>query len=302
MTQTTGHKEKISFTISDEAETKRMLEKMEMLTIDYLQLLNNKQLNKKYRDCLGELINNIIVNNPENIETILLYGGVVRDSKFFDEWSDIDIIIVFKDITKRSAINFAEIIQQLETRYSIRIDLTQISLEQLTDERLTKCYFNSEIINALSMRENVSIVVFGRLPNVSCTSEQEKQAAVFYMVNTLTLFRRYLVEVLYRGDVEEHIKEDLKRIIRWTFSIIRASLRLFNIYTHPYEYTLPFVKQTFPEVDTSLLKQLINIRENINTVDDSFEFFQMLQKLEIFIEKYVTLSLRRYADGIERNK
>lgn len=276
-----------------------MVKNVNTLTSDYIQLINNKQLNKEYRDCLKELINNIIANNPENIETILLYGGIVRDSKVFNEWSDIDIVVVFKDITKRSAVDLAKVIQQLETRYSIRIDLTQISLKELTDERLARCCFNSEIINALSARENVSIVVFGNVPSVSFTPEQEKQAAILYIMNTLALFRRYLIEVLYRDNVEEHVKADLKRIIRWVFSIIRASLRLFDIYTHPYEYSLPFVKQIFPEVDTSLLLQLIRIRKNISTVDNTSE---LVQEIEIFIEEYVALSLRRYIDEIKKNK
>lgn len=280
-------------------EEQNKVKNVNTLTSDYLQLLNNKQLSKEYRDCLKELINKIIANNPENIETILLYGGIIRDSKVFNEWSDIDIVVVFKDITKRSAVNLAKVLQQLETRHSIRIDLTQISLKELTDERLARCCFNSEIINALSPRENVSIVVFGNVPSVSFTPEQEKQAAILYIMNTLALFRRYLIEVLYRDNVEEHIKADLKRIIRWLFSIIRASLRLFDIYTHPYEYSLPFVKQIFPEVDTSLLLRLIRIRKNISTVDNASE---LVQEIEIFIEEYVVLSLRRYIDEIKKNK
>jgi len=276
-----------------------MLKNVNSITSDYLQFLNNKQLSKKYRDCIRELTNNIIASNLKNIETILLFGGIVRDSKVFKEWSDIDIVVIFKDITKRSAADLAKILQQLESRYSIRIDLIQISLKELTDERLAGSFLNSGIINALSMRENVSILVFGHVPSVSFTTEQEKQAAILYIVNTLALFREYLIEVLYRNNLEEHIKTDFKRIIRWVFSIIRASLRLFDIYTHPYEYSLPFVRQIFPEVDTSLLLKLIRIRKNINIVDNASK---LVQEIEIFIEEYVVLSLRRYMDEIKKNK
>ena len=264
------------------------------LTEDYLELLNNKQIDKRYRDCLEKLVSNIISSNPQNIETILLYGGIARDLLIFDGWSDIDIIVIFRDITKRNAFQLTKIIQRLETRDSIRIDLTQISLKELTDEKLAKCCFNSEIINVLSMRENVSILVFGSIPNVSFTPEQEKKAALFYITNTLGLFRRYIIEVLYRGNVEDHIKADLKRIVRWVFSIIRASLRLFNIYTHPYEYSISHVKQIFPELDISLLVQLIHLRENINRVNNIFELIQIAQKIEVFVEEYVALCLRRY--------
>lgn len=274
-----------------------------MLTPHYLELLSDEQLDKKYRVCLEELVNSIIEKNPENIETILLYGGVVRDSKAFEGWSDIDIVIIFKNITKRSAMDLANIIQRLETQYSICIDLTQMSLGELTDEKLARCCLNSEIINALSMRENVSIVVFGHVPSVGFSVEQEKQAARFYIVNTLNLFRRYIVEALYRGNVEDHLQTDLRRIIRWTFSIIRASLRLFDIYTHPYEYSLAHVKRVFPDLDTSLLEQLIEIRRNFRTtVKDTSRMIEMIQNMEVFIEEYVPLCLRRYIDETGRDK
>jgi len=185
---------------------------------------------------------------------------------------------------------------------TIRIDLTQISLKELTNERLAKCCFNSEIINALSTRENVSIVVFGRMPSISFPPEQEKRAALFYIMNTLGLFRRYVIEVLHKGNVEEHIKADLRRIIRWVFSIIRASLRLFNIYTHPYEDSLTYLEQIFPELDISLLTQLTHLRKNISRVNNASEMIQIVQRVEMFIEEYVPLCLGRYIDEIEKNR
>lgn len=266
------------------------------LTPDYIRIIGNKQLSKKYKDCLAGLVSGLIAHNPENIESILLYGGIVRDSKVFDEWSDIDIIVIFRDITKRNALDLATLIHRLENEYSIRIDLAQISLREITNEKLAKWNNNSEIVNALSMRENVSIVVYGHLPELSFTTEQEKQAAIYYIMNTLGLFRKYLVEVVYRDSLEEHIRTDLKRISRWMFSIIRASLRLFDIYAHPYQYSLEYMERVFPEVDTSLPKQLIEMRENYNKVEIPLE---IIHEIEIFIENYVVLTLERYYDEVE---
>ena len=113
---------------------------MHDLTTEYLKLLNNKQIDTKYRDCIEKLISNIITNNPENIEAILLYGGIVRDLRTFDGWSDIDVIVIFRDIMKRNAFELAKIIEHLETKYFIRIDLTQISLKEL-DDALARCCF-----------------------------------------------------------------------------------------------------------------------------------------------------------------
>ena len=269
------------------------------LTPDYMRIINNRQLTKRYRDCLAELIHDLASHNSENVATILLYGGIVRDSKVFDEWSDIDIIVIFRDINKRSAMDLAGLIHVLENKYSIRIDLTQISLREVTNEKLAKLNNNSEIVNALSMRDNVAIVVYGHLPELDFTPEQEKQAAIFYIMNTLALFRRYLVEVAYRGNLEEHVRTDLKRTSRWMFSIIRASLRLFDVYSHPYQYSLEHLERLFPELDTSLPKQLIEMRESFKKIDIPLD---IIHRIETFVENYVVLSLERYYDEVERHR
>lgn len=272
-----------------------------MLTSDYFNMLKNDQVSLEYKSCLAEFVDGILTSNCENIETVLLYGGLVRDRKSFDEWSDIDIVVVFKDITKRNTVKLAELLRKLERKYFIRIDLTQISFSELTDPRLSKYCVNSELINAISMRENVTIVVFGQLPCSGVDMGQERQAAAFYITNTLGNFRRYIVEVLYRDDSEEHIRVGLRRITRWVFSIVRASLRLFDIFTHPYEHCLPYLRHLFPGQDFSLLKQLIEIREDINNTDITL-MREIIPQIELFIEKYVELALRRYANEIERAK
>lgn len=269
------------------------------LTPDYMRIINDKQLTKRYRDCLAELIHDLVSHNSENVETILLYGGIVRDSKVFDEWSDIDIIVIFGDINQRSATDLAGLIHIIENKYSIRIDLTQISLREVTNEKLAKLNNNSEIVNALSMRDDVATVVYGHLPELDFTLEQEKQAAIFYIMNTLALFRRYLVEVAYRGNLEAHARTDLKRTSRWMFSIIRASLRLFDVYSHPYQYSLEHLQRLFPELDTSLPKQLIEMRESFKNIDIPSD---IIHRVEIFVENYVVLSLERYYDEVERHR
>jgi predicted nucleotidyltransferase len=272
-----------------------------MVTPEYLGLLKSKQISQEYRCCLAKLVDGIIADNPRNIETILLYGGIVREGKSLDGWSDIDIVVVFKDITKRDTVKLAALLHKLEKQYCTRVDLTQVSLSELKDLTLLRYCANSELINALSMRKGVSILVFGQLPYFNVHTDQEKQAAIFYITNTVSIFRRYVVEVLYRGESDEHIKAGLIRITRWVFSIVRASLRLFDVYTHPYEYCLPYMNQLFPEEDFSLLERLIQIRENIDSVNIAV-MRDMIPQVESFVEKYTRLALRRYANEAKGHK
>lgn len=257
-------------------------------------ILNSLINHKKYVSCINDFLNLVISHNKNNIETIILYGGLVRDKKCIRYWSDIDIIIIFKDILERNANNLAKIINKLENKYSIRLDISQLSLEDLTNDYLLRSNFNSEIINVLSMRENVSIVLFGKMPKFDISSEQEKRAAIFYINKTLNLFRRYLIEFVYKENSIKTFKISLSRIIRWTFSIIRASLRLFNIQTHPYKSSLNYLINLFPELDLALLEELINLRENFNQIEIDFSIFT---NIEIFIENYIKLILRRYYEN-----
>lgn len=271
----------------------------DMATAEYRELLNNESLGINYRNCLKEFVDEIIMHNLDNIRTVLLYGGLVRDGHVFDAWSDIDVAVIFHDIVKRDPVKLAALLNRMRATYSIRIDLTQLSLDELCNNLIAKALYNSEIINALSMRENVSIIMYGSLPPFKFTIEQERSAAIFYLSNTRSLFRRYLVEVLYKNSIDSINKNDIMRIIRWTFSIIRSSLRLFNIFSHPYEYSLPHVHGLFPYLDLSHLNNLIDMRKDINSAIIGIE---TVQQTELFIENYIPLVLKKYYGESDHEK
>lgn len=270
-----------------------------MFTPEYFQLIGNENISSNHRACIEDFLKKLISSNPGNIETVILYGGLVRDARSFDSWSDIDVIVIFQDIVARSTASLSVILHQLSSAYSVRIDLTQLSLKDLTDECLVNVCYNGEVINALSIRDNVSIALFGKAPRVTFTLEQEQQAAVFYLVNTLSLLRRYFVEVVYKNGFQNTDYNDIMRIVRWTFSIIRASLRLFNIFEHPYEYSLPHLRQHFPNLNTSVLSQLIEIRKDVTKISFTPD---LAREVELFVEVYVSLVLHRYYNGDETHK
>jgi len=255
--------------------------------------LRSLETDPRYEQCIIELATSLLDNNPGNIEAIVLYGGLVRDAMIYSSWSDIDILVVFRDISKRCLISLASLTYELQSRYHICIDLSQISLEEITDPRLLSRFYNSEIINALALRNNVSYVIYGEVPRVSIPPEQERQAAVFYIFNTLNLFRRYLIEVIYNPQSPIESALQFQRIVRWTFSIVRASLRLFGIFSHPYQDSIPHVKRMFPELDVTLLLDLLSHRANIGAADINDNIYL---QVEDFLNNYVKLALRRYWD------
>jgi hypothetical protein len=96
-------------------------------------------------------------------------------------------------------------------------------------------------------------------------------AARFYISHTLGEVYRYLLKDVLRPSSDRDPTHSVPRVTRWLFSIIRASIRLFDICVHPYRPSLNQVARLFPEMDLSVPYDLLAMREHPFTVcaDDS---------------------------------
>ena len=253
-----------------------------------LDITEEKAANK-YDACLVDFTRRLLSYNRDNVLCIILYGGLVRDGEPIIGWSDIDLIVVYGDILSRDSVTLSRLLNLTEKKFSIRIDLTQIDAHWLEDPRLLANCYNSEAINALAMRPNVSRILYGTPPPVSFSVEHEKIAARFYISHTLGAFRRYLTEDVLCHNTQHELKYDVARITRWVFSIIRASLRLFNVYVHPYGPSLEQVKVQFPQMDLSVPYALLSMRKDPTNIKADLSLFV---SVEAFLEKYVPFVLR----------
>ncbi|MHA2245389.1 MAG: hypothetical protein ACXADY_10525 [Candidatus Hodarchaeales archaeon] len=254
--------------------------------MNYNSLIKNPSISKRYKDCLVEFIETFISKNENNIQCIMLFGGIVREQRILDQWSDIDILIIFKDIRKRNSFELAKLVNSLSASYSIRLDINQMSLSELEDMQ-KPTISNSILLNILSIRKNVSMVLYGEVPKVEFSLDQEKRAAIYYINSTLYAFREYTINILYTKNSEFHLKRCLGRLIRWVFSIIRSSLRLYDVFCHPYEESVKYLKKILPEldIDYDLLYTLIEIRNNYNTYS-IISHPKIFVDIEHFIEDY----------------
>ena len=147
----------------------------------------------EYAACLRDFLVELLKENNNNVASVVLFGGLVRDKTPIPGWSDIDLLVVFRKILARNAEALAKLVDCIEAEYGIRIDLTQIDVEMLSDPLLLASCYNSEILNVLAMRANVCEVFYGTLPRVCICPEHEKMAARFYVSHTIMLFREYLI-------------------------------------------------------------------------------------------------------------
>jgi hypothetical protein len=244
---------------------------------------------ENYDACLGSFLTGFMAENPDNIRCVVLYGGLVRDSQPIPGWSDIDLIAVFEDIRERDPLKLALLLERTEAAFRIRIDLTQFDMRWLLDPSLLASSFSSEVLNCLAMRPNVSRLLCGALPHLAISPDQERLAARFYIDHTLGLFRRYLVEHVYRGSFEDDRIHSVARVTRWLFSIIRASLRLFDLFVHPYSPSLEELGILFPHLDLTVPYSLLQLRMKPAVIRADHALFI---SVETFLEGYVPFILK----------
>jgi predicted nucleotidyltransferase len=247
----------------------------------------------KYQKCINEFTKDVIKQLKQNIQVIILHGGLVRDTSPIEFWSDIDLILIFKQYSYIITQYLAKTVGLFESRYNLRLDINVIYQYDFDNEFNKSKYYNSEIINALHKR-NVKIL-YGNLDIINLQSFNENEAVYVYLNNTQNLFRRYYVENIYRNLDSNNCGMYLQRIIRWVFSIIRSSLRLSNIYVNPYQDSLNELirLEYLSNKEIQLIEKLIQIRTNFSELDTSnIEYFiGLFSNIECFIESFINRTI-----------
>lgn len=251
------------------------------MTEDYSEL--RKKLPQNYSNCLDYFLQHLLSLYENIIECIILYGGLVRDQNAIDGWSDIDLLIVYTNIDLRDSIVLNHLIFDTQTRFNIKLDINELMLVEISTHIIPSLNYHGEYLNVLQLRENVSILVFGSLHQITITRTMEKKAALVYINTTYYQLRKYIID--NPPDIV-----GLKRITKWTFSIVRASLRLFDIFSHPYDESIMYITQLFKdEIDVSLLNKLLNVR-NTPSESISIEYLESLfMDIPLFLEKYFSI-------------
>lgn len=263
------------------------------LTLEYCAFLERNAGNP-YAPCLAYVVESLLLNAPENTSCLLLYGGLVRDGKPFLGWSDIDLVAVFRDTRLLDLRFISELIADTQQRYEIRLDLTQLDLADLAGPHIGRCY-NSEVMNALALRPGVSQVLYGRPPSLRFDANQETQAAWFYLDDTSFRLRRFIVETALQTTDPHTFRQSIARVTRWVFSMIRASLRLFGIYCHPYEQSLAAVSKVLPHVGLDTPRRLLTYR---NAPYECFVDMDVFQQSMEFVTNYKQEICRHFGVGV----
>jgi predicted nucleotidyltransferase len=252
-------------------------------------------LSQKYNLCLSDFVNKIKTGLKCNVHSIILHGGIVRDKTPIEKWSDIDIILILEQHINDNYQTIANIVVNNENAYNIRLDINIVYLYEIIDVNAKKHFYNSEIINALNLRG--ATFLFSKSKIEYDIAKNEAEAAYIYISNTLNLFRRYLIEIVYKDHNPANQKIYLQRLIRWTFSILRSSLRIESVFLNPYTELVGFLieNQKLELNSITLLSRLVEIRQNYNNLEfeSEAEFIGLVSQIENFVEQYTYCVLKK---------
>lgn len=246
-------------------------------------------IKNKYESCIEEFVSKIQNTFDDNLHVIILHGGLVRDLTPINRWSDIDIIVVFKNYRSNITPPISELSEYLDTKYDLRMDINLNYESDFDSDNMKAKFYNSEIINALNQRGTK--ILYGSFTDKNLALFNEREAVYVYLNTVQNLFRRYYIENIFRDKKRVKNTAYIQRIIRWVFSIIRSSLRLKGIYANPYQESineLTRLKIVSTE-DIKLLMRLMEIRNSFDTFDNMSEdnLIELYSSVECFVEKYI---------------
>lgn len=246
-------------------------------------------IKSKYENCIEEFVSQIRNLFDDNLRAIILHGGLVRDSSPINLWSDIDIIVVFKNYTSNITPPISELTEYLDTKYELRMDINLNYESDFDSDKMKAKFYTSEIINALNQRGTK--ILYGSLADMNLALFNEQEAVYVYLSTVQNLFRRYYIENIFRDKKRVKNPVYLQRIIRWVFSIVRSSLRLKGIYVNPYQESVNELKRLniVSSEDVKLLKRLMEIRNDFDNFDNLSDdaLIELYSSVESFVEKYI---------------
>jgi hypothetical protein len=235
-----------------------------------------------YEDALSKLKELILHEIGSSVSSIIAFGGAARNDGIIPGWSDLDILIISNNICYIDKNRFYNVIATIKNQSGIPLTLVLISELAAKQRMLRVSPSNSVILNALSGRPQTSRLLSGQIDFVTPNINVEKANALSYLDHMSVQIRRHLLE----GKKKESAKEALGQVVRWTSSILRASLRYYEIFVLPYEETLDKAIKIYTDRDFNHVATSFNLRYSWHQVNDE-EASQHLNRLSFFIENFL---------------
>jgi predicted nucleotidyltransferase len=239
-------------------------------------------MSDKYKSALKSFVDEVVKYNSVCIPVcIYLFGGFGRGMAR-ENWSDVDILLVYTELTSDLFKVISKIRKDVNNTHSIHLDINLLSENEVAKNQLLSIKYNSKHSNIFSGRKEISEILYGQIEPINNTHDDEKMASIFKINEAIYAFRKCMIE----GDYNTFGIEDIKKYIKKAFSTIRASLVIMENYVHPYEELAGRLSKLFPDYNIDLLQKLIDIRNNHIPIE-SVSFPNLYVEINDFMEDYI---------------
>jgi predicted nucleotidyltransferase len=235
-------------------------------------------INYLFEHVLNQLIDFAVHNAGEHIEGIVLFGSAARTNAFIPGWSDVDAVIVVRDMLTFHKLEFRQFLESIRKRTGIGFSLAILSESEVCRRFERVSPFNCIVLNALSGRHQCGRLAMGRVDFIEPPGSIEAANVKVYLDHSVSQIRRLLIEPKSLSD-----KERLAQLIRWCSSHLRAWLRLHGRFVLPYEPTIHAAREIADSSVLDVFQDLFKLRyswkdmqaeqllEHLQLVDDAFE-------------------------------
>src|SRR5437660_1462684 len=151
----------------------------------------------RYSTCIADFVSIVTETLADNVQGIILHGGLVRDPAPIEHWSDIDLILILDHYSPSVTPILSALVECLERKHDVRLDINLLYRRDYESDRVKYRFYHSEIINALNQRG--ARILHGSINAGDAASFDETAAAYSYLSTVQNLFRRYYIENIFRS-------------------------------------------------------------------------------------------------------
>lgn len=236
---------------------------------------------------------NVFSQNIGNNLFALISVGSLTTKHYLESWSDIDLIVVFDQISFSDKNTISKIKSRLENTYKKRFGINIITRQEATSPILPVISIDGKTLQGLlDLNTHPERLLFCRESGV-VFFVPDSQTIKEYSISNIFMFlrrnRKSLTSDLSSVDVP--LKNVTEREIRASFIMTRLAIQYIKgINCSGYKEISETAKELFPHHDSSILSSLEKAIRRWNTIEKQSEIRNLLRNADSYIEslaKYI---------------
>lgn len=231
----------------------------------------------------------LVSNLGESLELIILEGSA-NSSSWIEGWSDIDFLIVVKDLSFELQRSLPSLSNKLEREFNTPVSLDAVSLKQITSSELFLCLNQAKTIQAIyEYHLFPSRLVYSK--NDSILYKPSKEEILFISLRNVFYFYQEIHKAIQRTltDDPEDLKSLTRRVLRHLFNLIKFAVQYKSLETpQGRKEIILLAKTAFNYIDLNSIEELSQNIQNWQFVSTKPEILQELLSVTLrYTDKFV---------------